>query len=161
MLKTTKGDEIQVFVYDEALKKYKSIAFATNHVFTLTGNTTDTGTKDSGVFNASEVGSISWEITTENLYTDEGYELLYDAMIAMTPIKIAWANAVEQGTELFPTTGIDNETSWFEPNTKKTWYTGSASITSLVQNSNHGEKAKYSCTFTGAGAITKVPKASA
>ena len=49
-----------------------SIAYATNHTLNITVETKDTSNKDEGGGNwvSEEAGLISWEATTENLYSD-------------------------------------------------------------------------------------------
>ena len=77
MEKIIKGDELMLF------KGEKSIAYATSHTLTVNGNSIDISSKDHGYWGASEVGNITWEITSENLYTDKYYSELFD----VEPIK--------------------------------------------------------------------------
>jgi predicted secreted protein len=139
----------------------KPLAFATSHTFNLTGNTVDIASKDHGIFGASEIGSITWEITSENLYCDEengiqAYDTLYDAMLNREPITVVFGkagnydeNGLARGGNLDPSA----PTEW-EADT--TYRTGNAVITSLNLNANVSENATYSVTLTGSGAITKV-----
>ena len=78
MEKIIKGYELMLF-NDE-----KSIAYATSHTLTINGNTIDISSKDHGFWGASEIGNITWEITSENLFTDKYYTLLFDAMLNKT-----------------------------------------------------------------------------
>ena len=70
-----KGDELMLF------KNSKSLAFATAHTLTISGSTIDISSKDHGYWGASEIGNITWEITSENLYTDADYDALFSAMV--------------------------------------------------------------------------------
>lgn len=147
MKQILKGDELMLF------KDNKSIAYATSHVLTITGNTVDIASKDHGFWGASEVGSLTWEITSENLYTQDAYDKLFDAMVACEPIDVAFGKVANYNKN-----GIDNSTTDWTPDT--TTSTGSvkygkAVITSLVANANTGENATFSITLTGQGAITK------
>jgi len=144
MKNIVKGDQLMLFMND------KSIAFATAHTLTLTANTTDIASKDHGVYGAKDVSTITWEITTENLYAAQDYETLVDAMLSAKPVKVAFANAASWTNK-----GIDNTTKTWTPDTKTLNLTGNAIITSLVANANTGENATFSATFTGVGAITK------
>ena len=63
--KIIKGDELMLF------NEGKSIAYATSHTLTINGNAIDISSKDHGFFGASEVGNITWEVTSENLFTDK------------------------------------------------------------------------------------------
>lgn len=138
-----KGDELMLF------KGGSALAYATSHTLTITGNTIDISSKDHGYWGASEIGNITWEVTTENLYTESDYDALFTAMVAKTPITIVFAKASNYNAN-----GLSGEggsvTSW----SAGSGYTGSAIITSLTANANTGENATYSATFTGKGALT-------
>lgn len=146
MKQILKGDELMLF------KDKKSIAYATSHVLTITGNTVDIASKDHGFWGASEVGSLTWEITSENLYTQDAYDELFDAMVACTPIDVAFGKVAN-----YDKNGIDNSTKNWAPDTTTTGSVkyGKAVITSLVCNANTGENATFSITLTGQGAISK------
>ena len=47
------------------------IAFATSHSLSITMNTTEISTKDHGDFPSVIGQNITWELTTENLYSEE------------------------------------------------------------------------------------------
>ena len=87
MERIIKGDELMLFMGT------KSIAYATAHTLTINGNTIDISSKDHGFWGASEIGNITWEITSENLYTDEYYSDLFDAMINKTAVTVAFGFA--------------------------------------------------------------------
>lgn len=152
-----KGDELMLFINN------KPLAFATAHTLSITGNTVDISSKDHGVFAASEVGSISWEIQSENLYVDEetgeqAYDTLFDAMMSRQPITVVFGKASnydENGLERAGNTAQDAPTEWTAPATN--YRTGNAVITSLQLNANTGENATYATTLTGCGALSKVP----
>ena len=87
MERIIKGDELMLF------NNEKSIAYATSHTLTINGNTIDISSKDHGFWGASEMGNITWEITSENLFTESYYEQLFDAMINKTPLTVAFGFA--------------------------------------------------------------------
>ena len=151
MKQILKGDELMLF------KDKKSIAYATSHVLTITGNTVDIASKDHGFWGASEVGSLTWEITSENLYTQDAYDELFDAMVACEPIDVAFGKVSNYNKN-----GIDNSTTDWTPDTATEGSVkyGKAVITSLVANANTGENATFSITLTGQGAITKTAPSS-
>ena len=62
-----KGTDIMVFVKQDGV--YKSIAHATSHTFSMSGETQEVNSKDYGEFGSSTVNKINWEITSENLMT--------------------------------------------------------------------------------------------
>lgn len=81
----TKGGDLMLFVGG------KSIAYATNHTLSISADTKETSTKDSGgLWQTSEVGMLSWSCSSENLIGDPmagiGYEELFDMMVARKPI---------------------------------------------------------------------------
>lgn len=144
MKNITKGDQLMLFVGG------KSIAFATAHTLTLTTNTTDIASKDHGIYGAKDVSTITWEITTENLFAESDYATLVDSMLAGQPVDVVFANAAS-----WVKTGIDNSTKTWTPDSAGTQLSGKALITSLTANANTGENATFSATFTGVGAISK------
>lgn len=155
-----KGADIMVFVKQDGI--FKSIAHATSHTLNLTGETTEVNSKDYGEFGASEVNKINWEITSENLMTED-YETLFDLMLAKTKVDLVFGMKSIN-------TGIEEQTDPSAPNyyTPKNnasggyqgAKTGKAYITSLQQNAPNGENATFSVTFTGVGAISRVANAS-
>lgn len=147
MATIVKGDQLMLF--DSAGKAF---AYATSHTLTLTGNTVDVSSKDHGFWSASEVGSLTWEITTENLYTDDDYNKLFDLMVSAEPVTVAFAKASNYDVNGLVATGGSVE-SWTPDTTQ--YRSGKAVITSLTVNANTGENATYSATFTGSGAFTK------
>lgn len=142
-----KGDELMLFD-----AKGNALAYATSHVLTITGNTTDISSKDHGFWGAVETGSITWELTTENLYTDSDYDKLFDIMVAGEPVTVAFAKASNYDVNGLTSCGGD-VSAWTADTTN--YRSGLAVITSLVANANTGENATFSATFTGSGALTK------
>ena len=129
----------------------KSIAYATNHVLTIDGESQDTSNKDEGAggWASQEVSKLSWSVTSDNLYSADGegnnYEDLYDIMIAKTPVTAVFAMKSESSTNV-PTGG------WTPA---ATGYQGNIVITNLTLNAPNGEYATLSMTATGVGALTK------
>lgn len=144
MKNITKGDQLMLFVAG------KSIAFATAHTLTLTANTTDIASKDHGIYGAKDVSTITWEITTENLFAESDYATLVDSMLTGQPVDVVFANAAS-----WVKNGIDNSTKTWTPDSTGTQLSGKAIITSLTANANTGENATFSATFTGVGEISK------
>ena len=139
-----KGDELMVFMGGSAL------AYSTSHTLSITGNSIDISSKDHGFWGASEVGNITWEITTENLYTDADFDSLFSAMLNKTPVAIHFSRAANYDPNGLKAAG-GTVTAW----TEGVGYSGMAIISSLTANANTGENATFSATFTGRGAIIK------
>ena len=87
MANIIKGDELMVF------KGGAALAYATSHTLTITGNTIDISSKDHGFWGASDIGNITWEVTSENLYTENDYAALFNAMLNKTPVTIVFGYA--------------------------------------------------------------------
>ncbi len=161
-----KGDDLMLFNNETG----KSYAFATAHTLTITADTADTSSKDHGVWTGNEVAKISWEITSENLYTTEGFDSLFDDMINRKTIKVAFG--LKQKGKADSTVADGDYNNWTPDygavvpesanpeapstnTTTKDMYMGSAYITSLTANANTGENATYSVTLTGTGSIKR------
>ena len=132
----------------------KSIAYATSHTLTLNAETASVNSKDHGIWSGNEVNKRSWEITSENLYTDEEFEGIFDSWAAGTEVTLVWCKKVEADSVVVANGDAANYTPDNVASGKK-YYTGKAYITSLTANANSGEKATYSVTFTGNGKFEK------
>ena len=148
-----KGGDMMLFVGG------KSIGFATSHTLSISADTKETSSKDSGgKWQTSEVGVLSWSAQSENLCADEvsgiGYDELFDYMIARKPIEGVFAlegnstNLDENKLDKAPTSGWTPKTG--------NGYKGKMIITSLEKNAPNGENATFTVQFTGTGALTKV-----
>lgn len=144
MEKIIKGDELMLF-NDE-----KSIAYATSHTLTINGNTIDISSKDHGFWGASEIGNITWEITSENLFTDKYYTLLFDAMLNKTQLTVAFGFASD-----WDVNGLTGNNTQYDLDKTSNYYSGKVYVTSLTANANTGENATMSITLTGCGALVK------
>lgn len=160
--KLIKGDDLMLFNGSTG----KSYAYATAHTLTITADTADTSSKDHGVWSGNEVAKISWEITSENLYTSEGFDSLFDDMIARKPIDVAFGlkqqgapdSTVADGdyanwTPEYKADATGEPTAPTADTTTSKMYMGKVYITSLTANANTGENATYSVTLTGTGSI--------
>ena len=144
-----KGRDLMLFNNDG-----HSYAYATNHTFTMTAETSDITSKDHGVWGASEVSRVTWEITSENLYSTEDYDTMFQTMTAGLPITIRFGlKQTPSDPDMTPADGNMALPYWTSQNT---FYQGKALITSLVANANNGENATYSITLTGVGKMQKV-----
>lgn len=142
-----KGDDLMLFD-----AQGHSLAYATSHVLTINGETADTSSKDHGIYGASEVNKITWEITSDNLYTDDAYNDMYDAMIAREAITVFFGHKSENDPD--KTVADGDYEYWTKTATGA--YTGKAFITSLVANANTGENATFNITLTGSGKLARV-----
>lgn len=146
--KIIKGRDLMLFDKDG-----HSYAFATSHTFTMNAETADVSSKDHGIWGASEVSRYTWSISSENLYTTEGYNEMFDSLIAGEPITVRFGLKTPQTDN---TKNVaDGETALPYWTADNVYLEGKAIITSLVANANNGENATYSIELTGTGAIAK------
>lgn len=144
-----KGNDLMLFD-----AQGKSIAYATSHTLSISGETTDVTSKDHGIYGGNEVNKINWEITSENLYTTTEFDNLFTQMIARTAIDVYWGVKTEND----PTKSVvDGDYDNWSISTISGGgaYKGKAFITSLTANANNGENATFNVTLTGTGKIAK------
>lgn len=167
-----KGDDLMLFD-----STGKSIGYATAHTLTITAEAVDVSSKDHGAWTGNEVNKLSWEITSENLYTVEEYDALFTAMMNRTAIQVYFGTKTDGGAgktvadddfgawSLATTANVakpssGNTTASYSTSgsaTGKSGYRGKVFITSLTANANTGENATFSVTLTGTGKIEKIP----
>lgn len=148
------GSDLMVFLKGTS-DAYNSIAFATSHSLSLSTETVETSSKDTGGKWVSQAPrKLSWSINTENLFAVEGEGKVFDDLFTI------WTNRTE--VELVFALEEDYETKADEVPTGG-WtpvatgqYKGKAIITSLEVNAPNGDNATFTATFTGVGALTKV-----
>ncbi len=145
--KIIKGKDLMLF--DSA---GKSIAFATNHTLTITAETTDISSKDHGIWGATEVSKYTWEIQSENLYTEKSYGDMFDKMMAGDSIEVRFGLKATPN----PADATVADSSLDAWSASAVYYTGSALITSLTANANNGDNATFSVTLTGVSQIKRV-----
>lgn len=151
-----KGGDMMLFVGG------KSIAFATNHTLSISADTKETSSKDSGgLWQTSEVGVLSWSCKSENLYGNDvegiGYLELFDMFKARVPITGIFA--LEGNSTDF----ADNKlgavpTDGWTPKAGD-GLTGQMIITNLELNAPNGDNTTFSIDFTGVGELKRVTKA--
>jgi len=141
---TYDGNNLMIF-YDE-----KSWAWSTSHSLSISCETVENQTKDTGKYSSAQVSKITHEITTENLYCTD-YDTLFSLMIAGEPITLKFGLKKDEGENLPSSGDIEAWTPSDVAGSK--YYEAKYLITSLTLNANTGETATYSATFTGVGKI--------
>lgn len=142
------GGDLMLFVKNGA--SAKSIAFATSHRIAINAESSDITHKDiKGGWKASKVKSFSWEVSTENLFSNDGEGVtfydLFDLMTAKTEINAVFA-VNDSSASVVPTGG------WSVPSSGEI-LSGKVIITSLEANAPSGDNATFTCTFVGVGAL--------
>ncbi len=145
-----KGSDLMLF-YNS-----KSLAYATNHQLSLSGETKDISSKDHGDWTAKTMGKLSWSITSDNLFTDTDYSAMVDLWIAKDPITVVFA--VKGNTDSDNGDGTVVPVTGWTPKAAN-GYTGKVIITGITANAPDNENATYSITLEGVGALSKVTAA--
>ena len=123
-----------------------ALAAATSCKVGLKGNVQSKKSKDSGCWDESDVTTLSWDGSSDNLFTIEDYSTLMNAMIARKPIMIQFSTVKNaDSVNGMPTGGWTPNTDGFK---------GLALITSLEATGNNGDNATYSVSLTGTGPLT-------
>lgn len=152
MDKKIKGEDIMIFIPDGNDKK--SIAYATNHVLTISASVSNDSNKDEGGdWEAGDITTKNWNITTDNIYCGSNYDELFDIMIAGDTVDIVFGHKAENYKSL-----ADGQLDNWTPATGHTdgyLYEGKALISDLTWNAPSGENATLSATFTGVGSLKK------
>lgn len=149
-----KGSSLMVFLNGNP------IAFATSHSFSKTLNVNEVSTKDHGDFTANIPGNISWEATTENLYSTNalGWSAINTAFMSKQPVQLAFGPSNYSGSVTSTQQGIvganGGNTEW-APSTGCEY--GEALITSLQVTAAAGDNATFTATFTGNGELSSTP----
>lgn len=130
----------------------KSIAQATSHTLTITGETAETTSKDNGGYWKSfDFKSASWTLSSENMYSDstdgKTFKDLWDAFSSKTPFEVVFGpkSATDEGQTNVPTGG------WTAPTTG--CFKGKVIITSLTVTAANGDNATFSAEFQGSGEL--------
>lgn len=123
-----------------------ALAAATSCKIGLKGNVQSKKSKDSGCWDESDVTTLSWEASSDNLFTVEDYKTLMNAMIMRNPINIQFSTVKNSDSvNGMPVTGWTANADGFK---------GLALITSLDATGNNGDNATYSISLTGSGPLT-------
>lgn len=153
-----KGSDLMLFV-KQPNGTVKSLAYSTSHQISLSTSTNSISTKDHGFWGATEITGLSWEITTDNLYTVETFNALFDRWNSRQLIDVYFCLKTptqREGTP--PTVNLPGDTydTWTPTTTKgEEGYFGRVYITSLSANAASGDDATFSATFAGVGALYK------
>jgi hypothetical protein len=137
-----------------------TIAFATSHSLSLTRNTQEISTKDHGDASAVLPTTQSWEITSENLMSTDGFATVLDAYLNATQVTVYfgmtnYAGYPNQESGIVGTQSVWSKAQWPSGGTSSTSLnlTGKGYITSATVNANAGENATMSITIQGSGSI--------
>lgn len=149
MNKVINGGDLMLFIGGT------SIAFATSHKLAINAETVETSSKDNGgKWVAKAVRKLSWNMSTENLYSIAGAGKTYDDLFTMMTGRqeidavFALEKDYETKADEVPAEG------WTPITTGQ--YKGKVVITSLELNAPNGDNATFTASFEGVGALSKV-----
>ena len=156
-----KGGQLMVFLDNEP------IAFATTHTLNLTRNTQEITTKDHGDFTAVLGTNISWEMTSENLMSEDGYKAVLNAFMSGTEVTCYFGLTTYDG---YPDqedgiVGATAATDWASQSwpgatgstdvSKFLNLSGKGIVTSAQVNAPAGENATMSITIQGTSKLER------
>lgn len=143
--KVLNGKDFMAFV------NTKATALATSHRLSLNAETSDSASKDDGMWDEAIITKLSWEASTEALVSAEegvdSYDTMFDLMLACEPVDIVLGIPTNITNDGVP------EAGWTAP-TKG--YKGKALITSLERNDSNGSNSTMTATFRGVGKLSKL-----
>ena len=124
--------------------------FAESKALGLSAETIDTQSKDSGIWTEKDIKKLSWNASSDNLFSADAdansYDKLFALFIAHKPITLNFGIVANANENEMPVAG------WtLAPGS----YTGKAVITSLEANAPDGDKATFSISFEGTGPLKK------
>lgn len=126
----------------------KALALATSCKLSISAETIDTQSKDSGIWTEKDIKKLSWNGSSENLFSADdkvnGYDVLLDLMLKRKPIEAKFGIPANADSDEVPSFG------WTLPAAS---YSGNVLITNLELNAPDGDKATFSATFEGTGKL--------
>lgn len=129
----------------------KATALATSHKLTVNAETSDSASKDDGMWDEAIVSKMSWEASTEALVSADGtdsYDTLFDLYLAKEPVDLIMGIPANINKDGVP------EGGWSVPTGN--YYKGKALITKLERTDSNGSNATFSASFKGVGKLEKV-----
>lgn len=141
--KSVLGKDLMLFADGDAL------ALATSCKLGLSAETIDTQSKDSGMWAEKDIKKLSWNASSENVFSADAdvnsYDKLFAMFIAHKSVTLKFGIVANPMNEM-PADGWALSAGA---------YTGKAVITSLETNAPDGDKATLSISFDGTGPLTK------
>lgn len=135
-------------IFKKTGEAYKALAAAKDLKVTLSVETSETSSKDSGGWSDEEIKKLSWTANTTNLVTVDqvDYDALFDATVAGERVPVRFGVAKNASNSAVPAEG------WTPPDKG---YEGEALITSLELSGANGESGTYTAQFKGVGELKK------
>ena len=148
--KSLNGKDLMLWISD------KVIALSTSCKINLAAATVDSATKDDGLWDAQDVGNMSWSASNESVDSadkdrtnDYVYDELFELFVSRKPIDITVGIPSNINDEGVP------EEGWEKPNAGK-YYKGKALMTALDRDSTKGNNGSVTVSLTGYGALKQI-----
>ena len=140
------GSDLMIFLGGE------SIAHATSCSVSQTMNTNEIASKDFGRANEVITTTLSWTMTTENLYTADGFTKLLKAQNEGKRVTVVFGHSKDGNNHNYNGNQLQGD-AWALDSTHE-YLTGSGYISDLGVTAPNGEIATTSATIQGSGALT-------
>lgn len=145
------GQNIMLFSYTSS--GYKSIAHASSHSLSISTETEEINTKDSGAASWITASKYSWEITCDHFYTTEGYDTFFSLITDPANNELKVCFGLKNEADSAGAVNLDSDGNW-TPKTSYVYY-GTVTVSSLDWQADSGSKATFSATLQGKGQISK------
>lgn len=152
--KPIKGKDFMIFVGG------KAIALATSHTLHVAAETSDTSTKDSGIWNNADISGMSWDASSENFSaakSEQNVDISYKEVMKMF-LAGEQVDIIAGIPKNITNDGVPDE-GWSVPeNTSgnQDHFKGKALITDVSLTAANKENATFSVTLTGVGKLELV-----
>lgn len=140
------GTDLCLFITSGATKR--CIALATTCKISTSMSTRKIASKDSGIWEESASGRMSWTCDSDNLFTQDlnvsgyTYDVLVDLMFSRTPVTITFGVVSTSGMGYPQIIGTGKS------------LTGSAWITKLDLNAKDNDNTSFTISMEGNGALS-------
>lgn len=141
-MKKILGRDLAVWVEDDSTGGLKRLAHDRSCTIEISAVTKDISGKTLGKWIRRKVIRLSWSITSSNLYTQEGFDYLFERINLSKPVVITFSPVRKT---------VYGET-WDD--TKR--YLGEAYITDLGVTGNIDDVGQISIEFSGSGPLHKI-----
>lgn len=143
---TVKGKDLMLFRKEG--QAYKAYAASKECSIKISMDTSDSSSKDSGIWKDVVPGKLGWSLSTNGLFVSAEFDKLFALMTAREPIDCAFDVPDNTGNEM-------PEGGW---SLAKGHYEGKAYITSLDGSGPEEGDGTYSLELQGSGKLNQVDK---
>lgn len=132
-------------------KSLVALGYATNCTMNFTADEQDISSKDSGKWHEKIATRLSWDMSTDNLYS-ECYDKLMAVALNRTQIDLYFCPSVNTEVDNV----VEHAASTTVDGTTYKLYHGKGWISSINATANNGDAGNFTCNFTGTGALEQL-----